>query len=241
MANDELTAPQTFALIDELESATKLVDLGVAEMHELSLANDFFHLPLQLLAQGLERFLKVTYAMAARRETGKLPTPKEIRGRFGHDLIAITEGLLQSVEGSDEYIDRPAVRDDLEFIRADQDLRDLLVLLSEFGKHGRYQRLDAFLAPESVDDEANPYRRWEELESKIARRHPGWSDKIGDVQGARELQRMAGDQMAYLVDRFARAIARMWTLGALPEDAGQYMGLVTRFLYLRDAALGASR
>lgn len=76
MPDLELTGVQTVALVDELESATKLVGLGVAELHELSLANGFYHLPFQLLAQGLERFLKLTYAMTELGETGNLPAPR---------------------------------------------------------------------------------------------------------------------------------------------------------------------
>lgn len=99
-----------------------------------------------------------------------------MRRRFGHDLIALVDDLIAQVDNSEEYVERPAVRDDLEFMRSDQDLRRVLTLLTEFGKHGRFQRLDEFLDPESVDDDANPYRRWEELELEIVQRRPDWSE-----------------------------------------------------------------
>jgi hypothetical protein len=65
-----LTQQQGVALIDELESATKLIDLGVGELHKIDGANNYYHLPMQLLSQGLERFLKLTYAMATLGSAG---------------------------------------------------------------------------------------------------------------------------------------------------------------------------
>lgn len=241
MGGKELSAHQTVALIDELESATRLVDLGVAELHALSLANDHYHLPMQLLAQGLERFLKLTYAMAVIGERGTLPTPDSVRGRFGHDLLGLTDELLRCVENADEYVGGATVRADLKFIRTDEDLRSILALLSEFGKGGRYHRLDEFLDPESVSAAADPYQRWQELELEIIRRQPGWLEDIKDPAAAAELQRQALVHLTSRVDRFARVIARMWTLGALPEEARGYTAQLQPFLALQDEALGAAR
>src|SRR5665811_927437 len=74
MPNAELTPEQSFALIDELETAAKLTQHGLDALHGLDAANDFHHLPMQLLSQGFERLLKVTYALAIREHSGELPT-----------------------------------------------------------------------------------------------------------------------------------------------------------------------
>jgi hypothetical protein len=238
---DALGPTRVLALSDELESAIKLIDLGVRELHGLSLANDYYHLPMQLLAQGLERLLKLTYAVADLGEKGALPSGRAIARDFGHDLVALADALTERVKGAETYVHRPAVRDDLEFVRSDEDLRRVLTVLSEFGMGGRYHRLDEFLDPESVRDRVDPYRDWERLESEIVRRQPAWAERIGDPRAARELQRGAITYVAQLVDRFARALARMWTLGALPSEAQRYTALVGAFLYLRDEALGVPR
>ena len=114
-----LSNRQAFALVEELHSATKLMDLGVAELHKLNLANDFYHLPMQLLAQGIERFLKLTYAMACQRESGDMPRRDAIR-KYGHRLVLLADALVGVAERSPDYVRRRAVQDDLEFIRANE-------------------------------------------------------------------------------------------------------------------------
>jgi hypothetical protein len=237
---DQLTQRQALALIDELESATKLLDLGIGELHALDLANDFYHLPMQMLAQGLERFLKVTYAMAELGGSGALPTRDRLRTKYGHDLVRLTDDLVQATAGAADYVGRPAVREDLSFISSQSDLRRILALLSEFGKESRYHRLDEFLDPASAIDD-DPYRKWQEFEMDVIRRQPEWLQQMSSTDRAEQLRRDATAYAAYLLDRFARALARMWTLGALPDEANRYMGLAKRFLFLQDDQLGLPR
>jgi hypothetical protein len=236
---DLLSQPQAVALIDELGSATELIDLGVKELHALSLANDFYHLPMQLLAQGLERFLKVTYALAHLGQTGMLPGRKKMRTQYGHKLVGITDDLVALAERSTGYVDRPAVREDLEFVRTDADLRQVLQILSEFGATSRYHRLDEFLDPQSVRED-DPSQKWAAFEAEIIGRQPDWLEEI-ESGSAEKVHRTAVLYAAQLVDRFARAIARMWTLGALPNESRRYSPLTRPFLMLTDEQLGEPR
>ncbi len=229
MNADELTTLQKVALTEELDAAVKLIGLGVTALRELDAANDFYHLPMQLLAQGLERFLKLTYAMAELNATESLPLPRTIRG-FGHDLVALTDGLGALVAKVDEYATRPAVQQDLEFMRADKDLRRMLTLLSDFGRRGRYHRLDEFLSPEIVDGDADPTRGWQELEMEISQRSRDWADTITTPDGAGEIHRWINGHLSYRVERLAQAIARMWTLGALPPHARTNTAVIAALL-----------
>jgi hypothetical protein len=79
MSESDLNLRQVAALAIELESAAKLTDLGVAELHELDLANDYFHLPTQLLSQGVERLPKLTLSMASLSTSGALPSQGQIK------------------------------------------------------------------------------------------------------------------------------------------------------------------
>jgi hypothetical protein len=45
-------------LLEELEASHKLIIAGLGELQEIDMENDFYHLPHQLLASGLERLLK---------------------------------------------------------------------------------------------------------------------------------------------------------------------------------------
>ena len=61
MSSNAATPNETqrvMALIQELETARDLIKAGFGELQEIHLGNDFYHLPQQLLASGLERLLK---------------------------------------------------------------------------------------------------------------------------------------------------------------------------------------
>lgn len=236
-----LTEDQTIALIDELESATKLVDLGVGELHKLDAANDYYHLPMQLLSQGLERFLKLTYVMAELGSSGSLPSRRRMRQHYGHRLIRLTDDLIELVGKAPDYVRRPAVQKDIDFVRSDKDLRTVLDLLGAFGQDARYHRLDELLGGAPADPDSDPYRRWAAFELEVVQRHESWLDRVGSVEHAADLHRDIATYIAGRVDRFARAIARMWTLGALPDDTRRHSGLLKPFLFLSDDQLGVRR
>jgi hypothetical protein len=127
---DLLTTQQSFALIEELDTATTLVEFGLADLREQA-SEGSHHLPLQLLAQGLERFLKLTYVLAVLQDSDNLPSIREMR-RYSHDLERLADALVGLVAPAHR------VQVDLEFIRSDGDLRSLLRLLSDFGQESRY-------------------------------------------------------------------------------------------------------
>jgi len=230
---DRLSQQQALALIEELDTATKLIEFGLADLREQA-SGGFHHLPLQLLAQGLERFLKLTYAFAVLQGSRELPSIREMRA-FGHDLEGLADALVGLVAP------RHRVQGDLEFICSDSDLRSLLRLLSDFGKEGRYHHLNAFLAPSSVRIDDSPLLRWSEFETEFASGQPDWIERIGSYEGSEQVFGEVALSVAALIDRFTRAIARMWTQGALPEEAASYVSQLMRFLGLRDEQLGVPR
>lgn len=48
----------------ETDAVVRLSQAGIEALRRLDGANDFYHLPMQLLAQGFERLLKLTIALA---------------------------------------------------------------------------------------------------------------------------------------------------------------------------------
>ena len=54
----EIEIQKIASLIEEFETANKLIRLGFGELQNINLDNDFYFLPLQLLSQGFERFMK---------------------------------------------------------------------------------------------------------------------------------------------------------------------------------------
>ena len=230
---DRLSQQQSLALIEELETAKKLIEFGIIDLREQA-SEGFHHLPLQLLAQGLERLLKLTYVLAVLEESDGLPSIRDIKA-FSHGLERIADQLVVLVAP------KHGVQEDLEFIRSDGDLRSLLRLLSNFGQESRYHYLDALLDPSSARVDDDPRLQWSEFEDAFISRRPNWAERLGTPEGQEDVFHEAATGIAALVDRLSRAIARMWTQGALPEEAAQFSPQLGVFLHLRDEQLGVPR
>ncbi|MBW8060378.1 MAG: hypothetical protein FVQ78_08645 [Solirubrobacterales bacterium] len=241
MPDPELTPEQSFALIDELDTAAKLTQHGMDALHELDAANDFHHLPMQLLSQGFERLLKVTYAMALRERSGAMPTVASLKRDYGHDLTKINDALIEVVTSNEEYAARPAVRDDLDFLSADRDLRRVLKLLSSFGTWSRYYNLGVLLDPSSAAAKNDPALAWQAIERESLQRMPEGLERLGQPSELTDLFQEIYEEISKTLDRFTRAISRMWTLGPLGPEGQRHMGLIKEFLFLRDEELGRPR
>ena len=231
-----LTTQQAFALIEETERAVELSHRGIEALWSLDSSNDRYHLPLQLLAQGLERLLKLTYVLGTVESSGQIPTSVELR-KFGHDLLALTDEVVKIARADTDFISRPAIAHDLEFISTDEDLRAMLEALSHFGKQGRYHDLEILLGadPDALGD--SPEQAWQQLEADFLRRHPEWVSKLGTAEfSAGWYQALAADVTGVL-QRFLRGVCRMWTLGPLGEHGKRMTGTITRFLFLTDDRL----
>ena len=202
----------------------------------LGTANDFIHLPLQLLAQGFERLLKLTYALAWMKQHGHLPDTRTFR-QFGHRVDRLTDELVTLVATQLEYASRPAVQDDLDFLRSDPLLRSHLQLLSAFGTWSRYYHFEEFLGAVH-GDEADPELTWDRIEMEILASVEGGLALLQHPGRADEVQRLLSEQITSVLERFARAITRMWTLGALHPEAQRLTGIIGDFLFLHDRDLG---
>lgn len=149
------------ALLEEFDTANKLIKLGFGELQNINLNNDFYFLPFQLLSQGFERFMKAYICLGYFNKHNEFPNSKYLKG-LGHDL----EKLLKEI--IDNYyfeFDRPQFAIDNEFIRTDSDLKELLYILSEFGKLARYHNFD--LITDNVQTGVNSIKLWEEFGRKV--------------------------------------------------------------------------
>jgi hypothetical protein len=241
MMSTELSTEQAFALSDELDTAAKLNRHGIQALHNLDPANDFHHLPMQLLSQGFERLLKVTYAMAVREQSGAMPTTSTIKRSFRHDLVKLNDALVEIASSVEAYVSRPAVREDLDFLSEDAELRRILELLSTFGTWSRYYNLGVLLDPSSAQAKDDPALAWQAIESEALRRMPDGLDRLGEPLEQDKLFEEIYEEISRPLDRFLRAISRMWTLGPLGADGKRFMGLVKESLFLHDEDLGRPR
>lgn len=231
------TPQQFYGFQAETEATVILSQRGIEELWALGPANDFVHLPLQLLAQGFERLLKLTYALAWMKKHDELPATTVFKTKFGHRIDLLTDELVQLVETEPDYANRPAIQEDLEFLRSDPLLRRHLQLLTDFGTCSRYYHFEEFLGVEHID-EADPERTWDRMEMDIIETIDGGMALLHDPRRADELQRLLIERITGVLDRFGRAVTRMWTLGALHPQAMRMTGLIGGFLFLHDRELG---
>lgn len=220
------------SLHDELLSTEKLLLTGLGELQEITLENDFYHLPQQLLASGLERLFKCYICLVDEAASGAFPDPSYLSYDLGHDLLKLLDEIVDNRFNTGE---KPALEEDLNFLKNDQRLREILRILSEFGKYARYYNLDVVTGRESLP--IDPTSEWLTLESSIE----PMTNYLGE--GMQEaLQRdyfpRVNREIVAKIERCVRAIARQFTLGGHGGRLKQFSVTTTRFRNLFDDRLG---
>ena len=230
---EELTIRQRFGLLRESETATFLVIEGLISLRALSAANDFRHLPLQLLAQGFERVLKLAYSLGRLHLRHDPPTKSEMRS---HNVRKFLDMTLEVARDGGFPDGRPAAREDEGFLREDGRFLRLMDLLTDFGAAGRYYDLDAFLDADFAQATEPPIAAFEEIESAILDAHPEWLERMGSAQFSDFYPVLYGDLIESF-QRGARAIARLFAWGFLGPAAKQMSGPMFTFLTKNDDEL----
>jgi len=219
------------ALIMELETARDLIKAGFGELQEIHLGNDFYHLPQQLLASGLERLLKSYFCLVHEARNGAFPDVAFLKS-IGHSLADAKEKLI------DEYFDangRPLLIADLDFLRNDALLDGIINILSEFGKMARYYNLD--IVAGSPNPPINPSSEWERLETRIEDPSPYLTlDSLEALH--RDYFPRVNAKIVGILERFVRAVCMQFTLGNHGGRLKQLMGTVSEFIFLRDDEFG---
>lgn len=227
------------SLDQELLNAIRLIRAGLGQLQSLSGANDFYHLPILTLANGFERLMKAILCFRELEVSGQYPGSNFFpAGRKGHDL----EFLLQKVKDEcflEEYVDKiPVASEDLEFLRS-QELAEFVAVLSRFGQSARYYYFDVVLGrePQTGDPEAE----WQQLETSIVLAR---SDLMGKIEAGDYAGEVGNEVRSLIVGRlekFARALARLFTIGRIGKEAQRYVGYIGGFLHLRDDQLGQTK
>lgn len=205
----EIETTKYFALLEELETSEKLISLGLGELQNINSSNNFYFLPFQLLSQGFERFMKAYICFGHFHKCQNLPNANHI---WGHDL----EKLLQKIV--DNYFfdyERHQFELDNNFIRTDTDLKELLAILSEFGKLARYYNFD--LITDNAKIGINTKEKWNEFENKIL--DTGDYEKLADLNLNHEVYQKISTYIIIVFERFISALSRQFIFNCLGEEA----------------------
>lgn len=227
------TLRQHFALMEEVNISIRLLQSGLSHLQRISGADDFYHLPILLLSGGCERLMKCILCLERLEKTGRYPLQHELPKT--HDLTNLLDKIVRNCYDS-TYRRRPAAQSDLAYLATDQSLRDIVRILSDFGQGARYYNLNVVL---SVDSELrDPEQMWKEIESAVGKAHPAWPTGLLDPVLRAEIWRAIISDLVARIEAFARALARLFTLGPLGDQAKKMSGLIGPFLLLRDQDLG---
>lgn len=226
------------SLDQELRTAMSHLRRGLGELQRMDGANDFYHLPMMLLATGLERLGKVAFCLHSFKRLGCFPkSRRELpAGKTGHDVQALFRWVIENCFDS-TYCKRPAAAADLRFLRDDTTLNRILRMVSDFGLGARYHHIDVVLSGASAT--RAPEDVWQELELQLLKRHANWAEELS--HGALdEVYRLISSEVVSPLEQALRAICRLFTLGPLGPDARRFQGHLRPFLTMRDEEFGRS-
>lgn len=218
-------------LHDEMFSSFNLINAGLGELQEIDGGNDFYHLPQQLLASGLERLMKCYIILVYEARNSEFPDSAYIK-KLGHDLTDISSTI------SEEYFNKndiPALEDDYELLKKDQFLKDIIHILSEFGKFARYYNIDVVTGNQQIS--IDPKKEWQALERRIEEHNPFFKTKNTEISYM-EYHPRINCFIIQKIERFIRAITRQFTLGEHGGMLKQYSCQFHSFITLRDDQLG---
>lgn len=223
-------------LLKEVETSIKLLKKGMGDLQRINGANNFYHAPILLLSSGYERLIKCLLCLALMDKNSGFKEPLfKTSGRKGHDLDYLLERLL-SVCAKKNYSSKfPAAKADIDLLSKDKNLRKMISLLSNFALGGRYYNLDIVLKGTSTYKD--PDKEWEKIEAIILQDRKDISKKLNDADLG-NVYKEINRELIITLEKFTRAIARLFTLADFGDFAKQASPLVYDYLMLMDKDLG---
>ena len=235
--NDQIV--KDLHLHDELLTSFQLIKIGFHELQLLDLANDFYHIPFQLLSSGFERLMKCHICLGYLEKKKAYPDYKYLKksgGKNGHDLIELKNTIINFYFRKNNI---PALIADYEYLSKDKELNQLIFLLSQFGQYSRYYNLDVVTsaAKQSIDVTS----LWSEYELKLIHSKPDLFNQLNDINKSKEINDTVNKEIIIKSEKFSRAICRQFTLGNLGKKALQFSPVIFPLIKIMDSDLGKTK
>ena len=225
------------ALLRELETSIKLLQTGLREVQGIGGGNSFYHVALLTLANGFERLMKVIICLGIHERTKQYPIQSPwSAGKEGHNLVSLLDTIIREYFPDDYVTKIPAAQEDVGHIRTNTRLRELLGLLSDFGQAARYYNLDVVVGRTPTTDD--PESTWKKLELAILQEIPDYEALLQNDPDLSQIYKHLNQCIVSEMERLARALSRLLTIGKLGQKAKQFSSFVYPFLMLRDDQLG---
>ena len=176
---------------------------GLGELQAIDYSNDFYFLPLLLLSQGIERFLK-SYIIAYRLEREEeIIFEKKLKT---HNLTEILTIIKQEY-----FVVGPRFVDieEEKYLSENTELEKVLSILSDFGKNGRYYNINNLIGPKSV----SPILEWEKLERELGDLTDEEWFKPKDVEEMNKYYQKVTTEIIIIIERFLSILSRQNVFG----------------------------
>jgi len=129
-----------------VDSSLKMVSLGLEEISSI----DFFSLEnydvgLLFLTRGYELLLKAMICFKDFNDKRKFPTSNKMKSELGHDLVKLKKNIVLNYNCIPNNIIQEKgklIQNDKIFLLKDENLNNLIILLSKYNISGRYFELD---------------------------------------------------------------------------------------------------
>ena len=229
---------RSLLLGEEVLTSVRLIERGLAEIQQISGASDFRHAALLLLSGGLERLMKCVLCYHARKTTGFYPALRTLKAD-SHNLETLLGKVRDRCFTTGYAVTRGVAREDATFVQDDAQFSRVIAALSRFAKSARYYNLDVVCGVET--DTESPEREWSDLIGEVLLGRPELMAEFLDPLTNASAYDEVASQFTVMLERFVRAVSRLFAFGQLGKDALQISGYVSAFTMLDDAALGRTR
>lgn len=220
------------SLIQELDITIALIESGLAVLQRSRMFNTKHFVFLLLLTSGIERLMKIILTLHHLETEGSFLTRQELR-QLGHNLRDMCNSIMTRCF-TPGYRNRPIAAADYQFIEQDPMFHQLLDIMADFAMNRRYAYMDGTDIPTHMFNA--PDRLWEEVE--IQQIPPERIRDLLDSDESNTVKHQAVNNLVICIERFIRALCRLFALAELGGQARALSPTVKQFAQLNDADLG---
>ncbi|NQY09050.1 MAG: hypothetical protein HRT71_05975 [Flavobacteriales bacterium] len=232
--NETLDIEKIVAIAEEVDASFSFIKDGIRYLDNQNSAVSNNHVPLQLLASGFERLVKILLLLKEKHLTGDYPKTegkKNYFGQFdnGHGIKKMVEELISYSESIDLMGNIPMIIEDLDFIRNDAKFNSFLGVITDFSKFQRYYYIDTIVKKERPKN--NSFEKFKLLIDS-------YSENL-DVSKLThdEEEQFNLNSTIITIEKGVRAITRFFTHG-LGDEGRKHYGDFGSFILLKDEDLG---
>ena len=235
MNNKTHEIEKTLAVVAEVEASFKFITEGLKSLKVQKSIIQNNHVPLQLLASGIERIIKILLLLKDKHLEGNFPKLQKTRERFrhydnGHGIEKMLDELIEYSNSVDLMKRIPMVVEDMEYLEIDPNFRTFIKIITNFSIQQRYYYIDTIVS-ESTDESLNAFQAFRKFIYSF-------KENVDTNQMTYEQEEEFGIKSTIIcIEKGVRAISRFFTHG-LGDLGRMYYDNFSNFILLRDEKLG---